>query len=170
MADQQSASVNLHECSWADIEATLLVPDGPSVPITDAEAFKWARKLEVGESRGTSGGRPMKRTRGSVSYEGSVTATRGGWMALLESIETAAEALGQVRGDQVIIGGIAFDVLLQHSPFGDTRIYAARLKGCRIFGDSSDMKQGNEADMIEVSLNPIEIAVKSATGKWLVLA
>ena len=35
MADQTSASVNIHECSWADIEASLLVPGGASVPITD---------------------------------------------------------------------------------------------------------------------------------------
>jgi hypothetical protein len=32
------------------------------------------------------------------------------------------------------------------------------------------MKQGSEADMIEVPVNPIEILQKSSTGKWLVLA
>lgn len=170
MADQKSQSVNIHECSWADIEATLLVPGGATVPITDAEAFKWSSKLDVGESRGTSGGRPMKRTRGAASHEGSVSATRGGWMALMEAIEVAAESLGLIRGDQVIIGGVEFDLLLQHTPLGDSRIYAAKMKGCRLLGVSSDMKQGNEADMIELTLNPIENAWKSATGKWLVLA
>jgi len=168
--NQAAASVNVHECSWADLEATINVPGGATMGIVDTEAWKWSRKLEVGESRGTSGGRPMKRTRGSVSFEGSATASRGGWMLLLEALEIAAEALGQTRGNQVVLGGVSFDVLLQHTPLGDTRIYTAKLSGCRLLGDSSDMKQGNDADMIELTLNPIEIATKSATGKWLVLA
>jgi hypothetical protein len=163
-------SVNVHECSWADIECTLLIPNGPSITIEDVEGWKWASKLEVGESRGVSGGRPRKRTRGSASHEASATATRGGWMALGEAIETAAIALGQQRGDQVIIGGVAFDVLLQHSPLGDTRIYSVKLVGCRLLGDSSDMKQGSEADMVELTLNPLNIMRKSKSGNWLVLA
>lgn len=31
------------------------------------------------------------------------------------------------------------------------------------------MKQGNEADMIELTLNPIRIARKSASGRWITL-
>jgi hypothetical protein len=170
MPQNSSASVNVHECSWADLSITLNVPDGATASLLDIEGWKWARKLDVGESRGTSGGRPMKRTRGSASYEASATATRGGWMQILEMIEVAAIALNEVRGDRVKIGGVAFDVLLQHTPLGDTRIYSAKLSGCRFLGDSSDMKQGNEADMIELTLNPIEIATKSASGNWLVIA
>ena len=169
MADQSSASVNVHECSWADLSCTLIMPGGVTVPVLDVEGWSWSRTNERGESRGTSG-RPKKRTRGSPSYEASATATRGGWMQLLEAIEQAAISLGNVRGDQVIIGGIDFDVLLQHSPLGDPRIYAVKLKGCSLDGDSSSMTQGSEADLIELTLNPIEIATKSATGNWLVIA
>jgi hypothetical protein len=169
MPDLQAASLNVHECSWADIAVTINVPGGATVPVIDLEAWKWARKLERGISKGTSG-RPKKRTRGSPSYEGSATATRGGWMQMIEAIETAATALGLLRGDQVIIGGVDFDVLIQHTPLGDSRIYAVKLKGCSLDGDSSDMKQGNEADLIELTLNPLEIAVKSVTGMWLVIA
>jgi hypothetical protein len=169
MADQSSASVNVHECSWADIQVTLNVPGGANVPVVDIEGWKWERKNERAISMGTSG-RPKKRTRGAPSYAASATATRGGWMMMIEEIEKAAEALGQVRGDQVIIGGIDFDVLIQHTPLGDSRIYAVKLKGCSLDGDSSDMKQGNEADMIELVLNPLEIATKSSSGKWLVIA
>ncbi len=91
-------------------------------------------------------------------------------MGILEGIETAAVALGLVRDDQVIIGGVDFDVLLQHSPLGSSRIYTVKLVGCSLDSDSSDMKQGNEADMIEMGLNPMDILVKSATGQWLVIA
>ncbi len=169
MADQSSASVNVHECSWADIAVTLLAPAGPTVPLLDIEGWKWSRKNERGMSKGTSG-RPKKRTRGSPAFDGSATATRGGWMQILEAIEAIAVSLGQVRGDKVIIGGIDFDVLIQHTPLGDDRIYAVKLIGCSLDGDSSDMKQGNEAEMIELVLNPLEIATKSASGKWLVIA
>jgi hypothetical protein len=170
MADQKTQSVNVHECSWADLEATLLVPGGATVKITEAEAFKWSAKLDVGESRGLSGGRIMKRTHGAASYEASATATRGGWMGIIEAVEAAAVTLNQVRGDVVKIGGVEFDLLLQHSPLGDPKIYTAKVRGCRLLGMSSDMKQGNEADMIELTLNPVEIIWKSATGQWLGLA
>jgi hypothetical protein len=169
MPDNSSGSLNIHECSWADGEITILAPGGPTVPMLDLEAWKWSRKNERGESRGLSG-RVKKRTRGSSSCEASATATRAGWMLILETIEEIALALNRTRDDKVIIGGIDFDVVIQHTPLGDSRIYAVKLSGCSLDGDSSDMKQGNEADMIELVLNPMEISVKSATGKWLVYA
>ncbi len=169
MPDNSSASLNVHECSWADGAITIIAPGGPTVPMLDLEAWKWGRKNERGESRGMSG-RVKKRTRGQPSYEASATATRSGWMLILETIEEIATALGRIRDDKVIIGGIDFDVLIQHTPLGDDRIYAVKLSGCSLDSDSSDMKQGNEADMVEMALNPIEIAVKSSTGKWLVMA
>ncbi len=169
MPDTSSASVNVHECSWADIAVNILAPGGATVPLLDIEGWKWSRKNERSVSKGTSG-RPKKRTRGSPSFEGSATATRGGWMLIIEAIETVALGLGLVRDDKVIIGGVDFDVVIQHTPLGDSRIYAVKLTGCSLDGDSSDMKQGNEADMIELVLNPLEIATKSATGKWLVIA
>lgn len=170
MPSQASASVNVHECSWADLEAVLNVPGGASLNLYDFEALKWGRKLEVSGTKGMSGGRPMKRTRGDASYEGSATASRAGWMILLSALETAAVALSLARGDRVPIGVIEFDLLLQHSPLGDPQTYAVKMSGCRLLGDASDMKQGPEADMIELELNPIEVATKSGTGNWLVLA
>jgi len=169
MTNQAFPSVQEHECSWADIAVTFNVPGGSTVGLVDLEAIKWSSKVEVGESRGTSGGRVMKRTAGAETCEASATLTRSGWAALLEGLETAAVALDQTRGNEVIISGVAFDILVQHTPLGASRIYTTKLSGCRLFGNSSDMKQGNDADMIEVTLNPIKIANKSATGKWTVL-
>ncbi len=169
MADQSSASLNAHECSWVDGSVSILAPGGATVPLLDIEAWKWGIKNDRAESRGISG-RPKKRTRGQVSYDGSADATRAGWMVIIEAIEDIAVSLGQVRDDKVIIGGIDFDVLIQHTPLGDSRIYAVKLSGCSLDGFSSDMKQGNAADIISMVLNPIEIATKSSSGKWLVLA
>ncbi len=170
MVNQAAESVTLQECSWADLAATINIPGGATIPVTDFEAFKWARKLERGESRGLSGGRPRKRTRGSVTYEGSASASRSGWMQLIEALEVAAETIGDTRGNEVVLSGVTFDLLLQHTPLGDTRIYSVKMSGCSFDGDSSDMKQGNEAEVIELTLNPLKIATKSASGKWIVLA
>lgn len=170
MAQNQAfPTVNEHESSWADIAATFNVPAGQTVPLLDLEGIKWSAKVDVGESRGTSGGRVMKRTAGQESLEASATMTRTGWTQLMESLETAAVSAGQVRGDRVVISGISFDILVQHTPMGANRIFTVKLSGCRFLGDSSDMKNGNDADMIELTLNPIEIARKSSTGKWIVL-
>ena len=169
MPNQAFPSVNGHECSWADIAITFNLPGGATTPVVDIEGIKWSRKVEVAESRGTSGGRPMKRTAGSVDYEASATLTRSGAEKMKEALETAASAAGTVRANQIIISAVGFDLLIQHTPLGDSRIYTAKLSGCRFLGDSSDMKQGNEADMIELTLNPIEIATKSITGNWIVL-
>src|SRR4051794_36759514 len=107
MADQSSASVNVHECSWADMSVNLLIPDGPTVPVLELNGWKWSRKNERGESRGV-GGRLKKRTRGKPSCDASASAMRGGWMLLAEALEAAAISLGLVRDDKVIIGGIDF--------------------------------------------------------------
>lgn len=169
MSNQAFPSVNEHECSWADIAVTFNVPGGATVPVVDLEGIKWGRTVTKGASRGTSGGRPMKKTAGSVDYEGSMTLTRSGIMTLQEALEVAAEAAGLVRGNEVIISGVSFDVLVQHTPLGSSRIYTAKLSGCTYDADSSDMAQGNEADVLEVNINPILVATKSASGKWIVL-
>ena len=135
MADNSSASTNVHECSWPDLTASMIMPGGVTVPLFDFEGVKWSRKNERGESRGTSG-RVKKRTRGQPSCEASATISRGGWMFMLETIETLAVSLGRTRDDKVIIAGIDFDLLLQHEPLGDSRIYAVKLTGCSLDSES----------------------------------
>lgn len=169
MPSQDFPSVNEHECSWSDISITSMVFGGRTLKGADWEGIKWSRKVEVGESRGTSGGRVRKRTAGAESSEASGTQTRAGWAELMEALEEAAESAGLTRGDEVYISGVAFDILVQHTPLGSERIYETKLEGCRFLGDSSDMKQGNEADMIELVLNPMKVLTKSKTGKWIAL-
>ncbi len=169
MPNQDFPSVQELECSWADIACTFNVPGGANVPLVDLEAIKWSRKVDVGETRGTSGGRVMKRTAGSETVEASASMTRSGVAQLVEALEVAAEAAGTVRGNEVIISGVGFDILIQYTPLGASRIYTAKLSGCRFLGDADDAKQGNDASMIELTLNPIKIATKSSTGKWIAL-
>lgn len=169
MANQAFPSVNEHESSWADITATCNVIGGATLPLFDLEGIKWGRKLTRGMSRGTSGGRPMKKTAGSVEYEGSLVTNRAGAEAIREALETIAEAAGLVRGNEVIISGVSFDIMIQHTPLGSSRIYTVKMAGCTYDGDSNDSAQGNDPDTIEIELAPLLVATKSSTGKWIVL-
>lgn len=154
MVNQLYPSVNDIAPSWADIETTFTVGGGDALGMVDIAGIKWSRKVEVGVQKGASGGRVMARTTGEGSQEASVTLYRSGLRRLIKSLMSVAPT----RGNQKIISGIAFDILVQHTPPGETEIYTTKIKGCRYLGDSDDMKEGNEADKVEVTLNPIEIA------------
>ncbi len=168
--NQAFPNVNGDICSWADIGVSVNVPGGSEFEPFDLEGIKWSDKVEVGEQRGMSGGRVMGTTAGSLSTEASMTIARSGAIQLIMALEAAALSIpGAVRGNRVRIAGVRFDILIQHTPLGTERIFVAKLSGCRFLGRSHDLKQGNEADMVEITLNPIEIAEKSETGNWIVL-
>ena len=76
--------------------------------------------------------------------------------------------LADSRGNQKIIGTIAFDILIQHSVIGDPDIYQTKIKSCRYMGVSDDMKEGTDADKVEVELSTIEI-VHIIDGEEIVL-
>ncbi len=164
MTNQAFPSLNDVEPSWADVAITFTVFGGDVIEMADVAGLKWSRKVEVGERRGASGGRVMARTTGQGSQEASATLYRGGLRRLVKSLMAKAPT----RGTQVRIGLVAFDILIQHTPYGETEIYQTKIKGCRYLGDADDLKEGNEADKVEVTLNPIEI-VNIIDGKEVVL-
>jgi hypothetical protein len=154
MTNQAYPSLNGIDPSWADISVTATVLGGDLLDMADIAALKWSRKVEVGEKRGASGGRVISRTTGQASYEASCSLYRSGYRRLLKSLAAKAPT----RGNQQLIALVAFDFLIQHTPPGETEIYQVKIKGCRFLGDADDMKEGPEADKLEVTLNPIEIA------------
>lgn len=153
MATQAYPAVNDISPSWADISATFTVDGGEALEMVDFSAIKWSRSVEVGEQRGASGGRVMARTTGAGSQEASATLYRSGLRKLLKALV----AMAPTRGNQRLIGLVAFDILIQHTPPGETEIYVTKIKGCRYLGDSDDMQEGTDADKIEITLNPIEV-------------
>jgi|SRR5579859_2398543 len=150
--------------SWADIGVSFTVGGGDLLEMVDIQGIKTGRKVEVGEQRGASGGRVMARTTGQGSQEASMTLYRSGLRKLIKSLMKNAPT----RGNEVIIGVVAFDILIQHTPPGETEIYTTKITGCRYLGDADDMKEGNEADKIEITLNPIKVA-QIIDGKEVVL-
>lgn len=170
MANQAYPNINGDVCSWADIAVSINVPGGAEMPMFDLEALKWSDKVDVGEQRGTSGGRVMGTTSGSLSSEATASLSRKGAKQLIAALEAAALTLpGAVRGNRVKISGVRFNIHVQHTPLGSEEIFESMLSGCRFLGRSHDYKQGNEAEMVEITLNPIEVAEKSETGNWIVL-
>lgn len=164
MSNQAYPSLNDIEPSWADVATTFTVFGGDVLEMADIAGLKWSRKVEVGERRGASGGRVMARTTGQGSQEASASLYRSGLRRLIKSLMSKAPT----RGNQRIISLVAFDILVQHTPPGEVEIYTTKIKGCRYLGDADDMKEGNEADKIEVTLNPIEV-VQIINGQEVVL-
>lgn len=162
--NQAYPSLNDIEPSWADIAVTFTINGGALIQMADIAALKWSRKVEVGEKRGASGGRVMARTTGQGSQEASATLYRSGLRNLMKGLMAQAPT----RGNQVVISLPAFDILIQHTPPGESEIYQVKIKGCRYLGESDDMKEGMDPDKVEINLNPIEIA-NIINGKEVVL-
>jgi hypothetical protein len=153
MTNQLYPAINDYSCSWADIAVTATVYDGALLEMADIAGINWSQSIEVGEQRGASGGRVMARTRGAASYEASMTLYRSGYRKLLKALAEVAES----RGNQKLVSLVGFDVLIQHSPQGETEIYQTKIKGCRLLGASNDNAEGADADQVEITLNPLEV-------------
>src|SRR5690606_3548653 len=140
MAKQEYPSLNGIEPSWADIAVSATVDGGQLIDMADIAAINWSRSVEVGEARGPSGGRVMKRTTGQGSQEASVTFYRSGWRQLQKALAEKAPT----RGNQKRIGLVPFDISIQHTPPGETEIYHTVIKGCRYVGDSDSNGEGTD--------------------------
>jgi hypothetical protein len=162
--NQAYPSLNDIEPSWADIGVTFTVFEGDLIDMADIASIKWSRKVEVGKRKGASGGRKMARTTGEGDQEASLTLYRSGLRKLIRGLMAKAPT----RGNQVLISLVAFDIMIQHSPPGETDIYKTKIKGCRYLGDSDDMAEGPDADQVEVTVDCMEI-VNIIDGKEVVL-
>jgi hypothetical protein len=142
--------------SWADIILKVAAPGAPVLESKHFKSINTGRTVEVGEQR--AGGRVMKRTTGSGKSEASATLYREGAQILWRVLVASAKAQGYVRGNQVIIGMVHFGLQIQHTPPGSVEIFCRRLKGCRVLTDALNGAEGTEADVVDLGLNPIEIA------------
>jgi hypothetical protein len=154
--------------SWADIHVKAAIPGAALFEMGDIAAINTGTTLEIGEQRGASGGRIVRRTTGASSHEASVTFYRSGFQRILRNLKNAAEAAGHVRGNQVAVSLVHFGINVQFTPFGDVEIYEYRVKGCRLMSVTRNAAEGTDAQQIEVPLSVIEI-VDMIDGKEVVL-
>jgi hypothetical protein len=164
MPNQAFPSLNDIEPSWADIAVTFTVFGGDALDMADIASLKWDDKVATGERRGASGGRVMARTTGELTSSASAELYRGGHRRLIKSLMAKAPQ----RGNQRLISLVGFDILIQHTPPGESEIYQVKLTGCRLLGRSLDMKEGTDADKVSVELNPLGI-VEIINGLEVVL-
>lgn len=135
--------------SWADITVSLTPYGGELLDVKDIAAINTGTTVEVGEQRGASGGRVMRRTTGSVSHEASMTLYKSGWNKLLRKLkEAATERAGQKR-----VGLVHFDIFIQHIPPDESDEYEIKILGCRLMGRSANSAEGTDADQVEVPLS-----------------
>lgn|SRR5678815_3473309 len=164
MALQEYPSIDGVAPSWADIGVTFTVTGGGDLlEMADIASIKSGSKVDIGEQRGV-GGRVMSRTTGQGSQEASMELYRSGYRKLLKSLAKKAPT----RGNQALISLVPFDILIQHTPPGETEIYTRKIKGCRISGVDAESKEGADADKVSCALNPIEV-VDIVDGQEIVL-
>jgi hypothetical protein len=165
--------------SWCDIAVRISPGGGPLIEIGDIAAIDYNGSVEIGEQR--EGGRVVNRTRGSSSYEASMTLYASGYQKLLAGLVAAAP----LRGSQSLLSLAVFSINIQFTPptgggvagqaigaiagaLGVGGIFETRLKGCRVIGRNISAAEGNDAQQVEVPLSVIEI-VDVIGGKEIVL-
>lgn len=164
MAEQEYPTLNGIAPSWADIGTTFTVTDGALLEMADYKDISWSDTVEMGDQRGASGGRRMRRTVGQKSEEASATFYLSGFRKLCKALMAKAPR----RGNQALISLVAFDINIQHTPPGEVEIFDVKIKGCRIAGRDYAATEGSDAQVITVALNPIEI-VDNIDGEEVVL-
>lgn len=153
MAQQEYPSLNGIVPSWADIKITLPIYDGQSVEETDIAAIKWSDKVDKGVMRGTSGGRKKARTTGQYDADASITFYRSGWRRFRSGLVAINQKISLV----------GFDVLIQHTPPGESNIYNVKISGCCVIGRSHDMSEGTDPEKVEIPLSVMVIDEDGAT-------
>jgi hypothetical protein len=165
--------------SWCDIAVRISPGGGPLIQLGDIASIDYNASVEVGEQR--EGGRVVNRTRGSVTYEASMTLYASGYQKLLAGLVAAAP----LRGAQSLLSLAVFSINIQFTPptgggvagqaigavagaLGVGGIFETRLKGCRVIGRNISAAEGNDAQQVEVPLSVIEI-VDVIGGKEIVL-
>jgi hypothetical protein len=138
--------------SWCDIQVRIAgIPGGSLIELGDISAIDSGWEVELGEQR--EGGRIIKRTRGSVTPEASMTVYASGYQKLLRGLR----AQMPLRGNQRLVSLAHFNINIQFTPPGSDDILEYRIKGCRIGGRKIAAAEGNDAQQIEIPLRPIEV-------------
>ena len=139
--------------SYADINLRVTGSGISLIEIGDVAAVNFGWTHEAGEQRG-AGGRLIKRTTGSPTFEGSITLYASGWQKLLRGLLPAAptNAKGQKQ-----IALVHFQIHRIWTPPGSTDLLEDKAKGCRIFGRAIDAAEGNDAQQVEVPLSIAEV-------------
>lgn len=157
MGNQEFPSMNETESSWADVSCGFDVTGGELLETNDIAAIKWASKVSVGTRKGLSGGRVTASTAGEIEHSLSVTFYRAGLRKLVRALIAKAPT---VRGNVKAISRVFWNLNVQSTPAGEDDIYEHNFLSCRLLSNSFDLKEGSDADKIEVECFVTEILEK----------
>lgn len=141
--------------SFADIRVIATPSNAPLIEMEDIKSINTGMSMEIGEQRGASGGRVIYTTTGNVKNEASMTLYATGFNKFLRGLRPLAPLRG---GKQRLISLVHFGLQVIWTPPGMTEIFEFRVKGCRYTGRAFNAAEGPDAQTIDVTLNPKEIA------------
>ena len=163
-------TINGRAVSWSEIKITANVQGGFSMPQIDVKAINYETKIDIGEQRGASGGRVMKRTTGAASNSGSATFYRDGLRDLKKVIAPVALAAGFVNSEgHAQLSLVKFDLVVVHDWADDPEIHQMDLIACQLFKDGGKFEEGTDAETVDVDLNPLRIIETVAGIKTVLL-
>lgn len=165
MAESYASLIDFAD-SWASATVAITPYGGAALDKTDISAVSHSGSITRGAQN--SGGRKIARTVGSVVYEASITFYRRGLIKLVDTMVAVAPEYA-LRGNQIRIGLVTFDLDIHHSLPGNPRIAHTRIKGARLNGYTDDMSEGDEADLVELPLDVMENANVLPDGREVVL-
>lgn len=151
MAAQEFPIYNGIAPTWADVSVTANVYGGKLIDMADIYAVKLDPAVDVGEQH--RGGRTVRRGSGQGKNTGELTVYRSAYQAFLRQIADIAP----VQNGQRIITLVHFDIIVHHTPPGDTEIYQREGRGCRIVGNGLDGQEGVDPDKLTLPLSVVQI-------------
>ncbi len=148
------STLNGAAVSWAEIDCTLDIIGGASVPDVDFKSLDHETAVTRGDQIG-AGGKVVKRTTGAPKSSASGSVYRDGLRALKRAIMTVAPADSAGR---LQLSKVAFNLIIKHSMPGETEIYTLKLLGCHLDKNAFKHDSGStDADTVDIDLNPIDI-------------
>ena len=150
--------------SWADFSCKAKGSGTPLLQMKDLKEINTDSQVEIGEQRGASGGRVMRRTTGSQKLQASWTLYHSGWTQLLRNLKDLAPR----RGNQYLVSLVHFDIVYQWTPPGGSEIFETRVYGARVIGRTLQSAEGTDATELAIPLSISQLS-DVVDGKEFVL-
>lgn len=140
--------------SWANVQLTTDIINGPLVKVVDFASIDFGVKIEIGEQKGATGGRVMRHTSGEEKLDDAkITFYRSGLRDLKRKMMQSPFAIR--RGKQVVIGFVPLNLRCAYTPIEEpSEIYIHILKGCRINMESLKSAEGSDPSKVDVGMKP----------------
>jgi len=139
--------------SWADINCIASKDGAPLLTVKDFQSINTNTTVEVGEQRGASGGRVIRRTTGQESFEANIVVYRTGYQSLIRSLMVHAPT----RGNSKAVSLVHFDIQVMHTPPGSDDVFEYQLRGCRLLGRALNSAEGTDSETVDLPLSLVQI-------------